>query len=172
MNENLFYITTHLKFSTLFYSSQLLDICAYELPHNLFSLPLGIKQNFLNINNFYNNLKSTSSITIYNFHVLTTQNHIYLYTQNLISTKNFYKTEYNSLDSISELFFSANWLEREVSELHGNFFSGKKDIRNLMLQYGDSSIPFQKSFPSIGLKEMYYNPVQDTLIQNPVSLQL
>jgi NADH:ubiquinone oxidoreductase subunit C len=41
-----------------------------------------------------------------------------------------------------------------------------------MLQYGDTSFPFQKSFPTIGLKEMYYEPIKDTLIQNPVSIQL
>ena len=41
-----------------------------------------------------------------------------------------------------------------------------------MLQYGDTSVPFQKSFPTIGLKEMYYDPIKDTLIQNPVTLQL
>ena len=79
---------------------------------------------------------------------------------------------FSSIFSITELFFAANWLEREVSELNGIFFSGKKDIRNLMLQYGDSSSPFQKSFPSIGLKEMYYNPIKDTIIQNPVTIQI
>ena len=41
-----------------------------------------------------------------------------------------------------------------------------------MLQYGDSSAPFQKSLPSIGLKEMYYNPIKDTIIQNPISIQI
>ena len=41
-----------------------------------------------------------------------------------------------------------------------------------MLQYGDSSFPFKKLFPTIGLKEMYYEPVKDTLIQNPVTVQL
>ena len=72
----------------------------------------------------------------------------------------------------SELFYSANWLEREVSELSGIVFLGKKDLRNLMLQYGDSSVPFQKSFPTIGLKEMFYNPVKDVIVQNPVTLQI
>jgi NADH:ubiquinone oxidoreductase subunit C len=62
-------------------------------------------------------------------------------------------------------------LEREAAELHGIFFSGKKDLRNLMLQYGDSSAPMKKSYPSIGLKEIFYDSVTDTLIQNPVSIQ-
>ena len=67
---------------------------------------------------------------------------------------------------------STNWLERENSELHGINFSGKKDLRNLLLQYGDNSFPFQKSFPSIGLKEMFFNPIKDTLIQSNISLQI
>jgi NADH-quinone oxidoreductase subunit C len=67
---------------------------------------------------------------------------------------------------------AANWLEREVSELNGVSFAGKKDLRNLMLQYGDASNPFKKSFPSIGLKEMYYDPIKDTIVQSPLSVQL
>jgi NADH:ubiquinone oxidoreductase subunit C len=63
-------------------------------------------------------------------------------------------------------------LERENAELHGVLFLGKKDLRNLMLQYGDNTTPFQKSFPSIGLKEMYYNPIKDTIIQNPITIQI
>jgi NADH:ubiquinone oxidoreductase subunit C len=78
---------------------------------------------------------------------------------------------WNSLKSITELFLNANWLEREISELNGIFFSGKKDLRNLMLPYGDTSAPLRKSFPSVGLKEIFYDSVTDLLIQNPVSLQ-
>jgi NADH:ubiquinone oxidoreductase subunit C len=76
------------------------------------------------------------------------------------------------LCSISELFSAGNWLEREAHEMHGVSFSGKKDIRNLMLQYGDSSSPLKKSFPSIGLREMFYDPVKDIVVQNPVSIQI
>jgi NADH:ubiquinone oxidoreductase subunit C len=51
-------------------------------------------------------------------------------------------------------------------------FTGKQDLRNLLLQYGDSTAPFQKSFPTIGVQEMYYDPIKDTLIQSPVTVQL
>jgi NADH:ubiquinone oxidoreductase subunit C len=51
------------------------------------------------------------------------------------------------------------------------FFLGKKDLRNLMLPYGDTSAPMRKSFPSVGVKEIFYDSVTDLLIQNPVSLQ-
>jgi NADH-quinone oxidoreductase subunit C len=78
----------------------------------------------------------------------------------------------NKLLTISELFSAANWLEREIGELHGITFIGKKDIRNLLLQYGDSSMPFKKSFPTIGLNELYYDPIKDHIQQIPVSIQI
>ena len=40
-----------------------------------------------------------------------------------------------------------------------------------MLTYGDTSAPLKKSFPSIGVKEIFYDATTDLLIQNPVSLQ-
>jgi len=63
-------------------------------------------------------------------------------------------------------------LEREVSELYNITFDGKKDTRNLMLQYGDNSAPFQKFFPSIGLKEMFYDVLNDLIIQQNVTYQV
>ena len=40
-----------------------------------------------------------------------------------------------------------------------------------MLTYGDTSSPMRKSFPSIGIKEIYYDATTDLLIQTPISLQ-
>jgi len=66
---------------------------------------------------------------------------------------------------------AANWLEREVSELGGIAFSGKKDLRNLMLQFGDITAPFRKAFPTIGLRDVHYDPIKDTLVQSNSSVQ-
>ena len=41
-----------------------------------------------------------------------------------------------------------------------------------MLPYGDASAPFRKSFPSIGRKEMFYDGVNDLILQLPISLQI
>ena len=122
----------------------------------------------------YNNLnKSQSTVVVYNFHSLHSQNRFFLFTQNISSVvKSKFLAKNDSLDSIAELFPAANWLEREIAELHGVSFFGKKDLRNLMLQYGDSTAPFQKSFPSIGIKEIFYSPIKDTLVQNHISLQV
>ena len=160
-NNLLYLLSLHLRFSSLFYTAQLVDIFSYEV---------------LSHNNPTSNKKSSNSIVVYNFHVLNTNSKFFFFVKIPSSVFDFSnllkKKSLHSILSITELFFSANWLEREVTELNGVFFTGKKDLRNLMLQYGDSSVPFQKSFPSIGLKEMYYNPIKDTIIQNPVSVQI
>ena len=165
----------HLKFSSLMYSAQLTDIFSYEVPRgNFTTLNNSIATN-LNKNNFKyaTPSKGIASILVYNFHILNTQERFYIFISNNSTTpSNLNLLTSTKVISITELFFAANWLEREVSELSGIVIKEKKDLRNLMLQYGDSSAPFQKSFPSIGLKEMYYNPIKDTIIQNPVSIQI
>lgn len=160
-NKIIYFLSLHLRFSSLFYSTQLVDIFSYEV---------------LLANKNTSAKGGNTSLIVYNFHLLNFNTKIFLFSK--ISYKSycnspfFNKSNNLSLPSISELFFAANWLEREVLELNGVFFSGKKDVRNLMLQYGDSSSPFQKFFPTIGLKEMYYNPMKDTIIQNPISVQI
>jgi NADH:ubiquinone oxidoreductase subunit C len=168
-SKYLYYMATHLRLSSLLYSCQLLDIFAYEV---FKGNKLGSSENY---DNLYNNVnKGVCSVLVYNFHVLNTQERLYIFVTNTLSinksTSVFRRS--SKVSSITELFFAANWLEREVSELHGVYIEFKKDLRNLMLQYGDSSSPFQKSFPSIGLKEMYYNPIKDTITQSPISVQL
>ena len=145
-----------MRFSTVFYSNQLVDIFSYELPIN--------NTDIIHINkSFY----TTNSITVYNFHNLTSQERFFIFCTELSNKScNF------SLNSIADLFPNANWLEREVSELHGVVFTNKKDLRNLMLQYGDSSTPFRKSSPSIGIKEVFYDSINDTIVQLPLVVQV
>lgn len=166
-NDSFLYLSTHLKLSSVFFGTQLSDIFTYEIPnHDLFKSGLAY-QNLMQVN------KSQSSLVVYNFHSLYTQDRFFIFVySNLLNNKSRVLNANQLIDSITELFPAANWLEREASELYGVNFIGKKDLRNLMLQYGDSSCPFQKSFPTIGLKEMYYDPTKDTLIQNPVTVQL
>ena len=164
-HNTLTYVMTHFRLSTLFYSLQLVDIFAYEVLRS---------QYISDSSNSSRTSKSHSTLAVYNMHSLFSQDRFFLFTLNY-SNLNATPTRFSgsaSLPSVAELFPAANWLEREVSELHGINFSGKKDLRNLMLQYGDSTCPFQKSFPTIGLKEMYYEPLKDTVIQNPITLQL
>lgn len=156
-NKVFYYLAIHLRLSSLMYSMQLVDIFSYELPNSTKS----------------NLIKNNSSIVVYNFNSFLNQDRIFIFCSSFKKSQvsKYFENDI-TLNSISEIFSSANWLERENSELHGINFSGKKDLRNLLLQYGDNSFPFQKSFPSIGLKEMFFNPIKDTLIQSNISLQI
>lgn len=160
--NNIYYLAMHIKLSSLFYSTQLVDLFAYEVPLN--------KNEIIGENSKIPNTSST--VLVYNFHSITFQQRFFVFTS-LNSKNNLNKNliTWNSVKSVTELFLNANWLEREVAELHGVFFSGKKDIRNLMLQYGDTSAPFKKSFPSIGVREVFYDSVTDLIVQSPVSIQ-
>ena len=169
-NNSLFFSCTHLKMSSSLYSTQLCDMLAYEILS-----PSSTRSSSSENESFkYNNLnKSQSTVVVYNFHSLHSQNRFFIFTQSISNTvKSKFLDKNDSSDSIAELFPAANWLEREIAELHGVSFFGKKDLRNLMLQYGDSTAPFQKFFPSIGIKELFYSPIKDTLVQNHLSLQL
>lgn len=160
--QNLYYLILHLKLSSLFYSTQLIDIFSYELPINL----------NLNKNKKLNVVNQISTLLVYNFHIINSQQRIFIFVINNLN-KNINKTFINwtLLNSITENFLNANWLEREVSELHGIFFINKKDLRNLLLQYGDNSAPMLKNFPSIGLREIFYDSINDLLIQNSTTIQ-
>lgn len=151
LDSTLYYIALHLKLSSSERATQLTEIFAYELTSS-------------NLKNIELNTAPTS-IIVYQFHNLFSQKRLNLFVT--ASRRSLTTTP----SSLGDLFFSATWLEREVGEMYGICFKGKKDLRNLMLQYGDSSAPFRKSYPSIGLKETLYDSVTDTLVQVPVSIQ-
>jgi NADH:ubiquinone oxidoreductase subunit C len=158
----------HFRLSSLFYTTQLIDIFSYELPlykSYVINPETAGPKSALN--------SAISILTVYNFHSLFFQERFFVFLFNFSNKANFliFKRTF-VVSSLTELFYAGNWLEREVAELNGVNFFFKKDLRNLMLQYGDTSLPFQKSFPSIGVKEMFYDPIRDTLIQNPVTVQI
>ena len=147
----LYYLTLHIKFSSRTRESQLIEIFAYE------SLSaLGDKTTQRNSN----------TLLSYQFHNTFSQERLFIFASSL-STDSF-----PSPKSIQELYASSWWLEREVGEMHSICFENKKDLRNLMLQYGDSSSPFKKSYPSVGYKEVAYDTVTDHVVQIPISLQI
>ena len=151
-DEMLYYVALHLKLSTSERSTQLVELFAYENPLTETVNPLW--------------RSGSNPVLVYQFHNLFSQKRLFLF---VTSTKN---STVSTPKTLSELFFSSAWLEREAGEMHGICFEGKKDLRNLMLQYGDSSAPFRKSYPSIGLKETFYDSVTDSLVQIPVSIQV
>ena len=75
------------------------------------------------------------------------------------------------LDSVSGLWASANWYEREAFDLYGIVFEGHDDLRRILTDYGFIGHPFRKDFPTSGYVEMRYDPDQKRVIYQPVTIE-
>ncbi len=75
------------------------------------------------------------------------------------------------LDSVTGIWPSANWYEREAFDLFGIIFVGHHDLRRLLTDYGFVGNPFRKDFPLSGQVEMRYDPEQQRVIYQPVTVE-
>lgn len=75
------------------------------------------------------------------------------------------------LPSVSEVWSSANWYEREAFDLYGILFDGHNDLRRILTDYGFIGHPFRKDFPVSGYVEMRYDDVQKRVIYQPVTIE-
>ena len=75
------------------------------------------------------------------------------------------------VESVVDIWPSANWLEREAFDLFGIVFSGHPDLRRLLTDYGFIGHPFRKDFPISGNVEMRYDPDQQRVIYQPVTIE-
>jgi NADH-quinone oxidoreductase subunit C len=66
----------------------------------------------------------------------------------------------------------ANWYEREAFDLFGIMFENHPDLRRILTDYGFVGHPFRKDFPMIGNVEMRYDPEQQRVIYQPVSIEM
>jgi NADH-quinone oxidoreductase subunit C len=79
--------------------------------------------------------------------------------------------EFPVVDSVISIWPSANWYEREAFDLFGIVFQGHPDLRRLLTDYGFVGHPFRKDFPVIGNVEMRYDPDQQRVIYQPVTIE-
>lgn len=75
------------------------------------------------------------------------------------------------LASVVDIWPCANWYEREAFDLYGIVFTGHPDLRRLLTDYGFVGNPFRKDFPLSGNVEMRYDPEQQRVVYQPVSIE-
>jgi NADH-quinone oxidoreductase subunit C len=73
--------------------------------------------------------------------------------------------------SVTGIWASANWYEREAFDLFGIVFEGHLDLRRILTDYGFIGHPFRKDFPMIGHVEMRYDAQQQRVVYQPVTIE-
>ena len=76
----------------------------------------------------------------------------------------------SAVPSLSNLFLSAEWNEREAWDMYGIFFSAHPDLRRLLTDYGFEGHPLRKDFPLTGYVEVRYDDEQKRVVYDPVKL--
>jgi NADH-quinone oxidoreductase subunit C len=79
--------------------------------------------------------------------------------------------DFPMLPTLVDVWPVANWYEREAFDLFGIMFENHPDLRRILTDYGFVGHPFRKDFPMIGNVEMRYDPEQQRVIYQPVSIE-
>jgi len=72
------------------------------------------------------------------------------------------------IQSVTNIFCSANWMEREVWDMFGIFFFKHPDLRRILTDYGFDGYPFRKDFPLNGFFELRYSEPTQYLVYEPI----
>ncbi len=78
--------------------------------------------------------------------------------------------EVSPVPSVTDVYPSAGWLEREVFDMYGVLFSGNPDLRRILTDYGFSGHPFRKDFPLTGYVELRYSEAEKRVVYDKVEL--
>ena len=79
--------------------------------------------------------------------------------------------EQPAVDSVTGVWASADWFEREAFDLFGVMFRGHPDLRRILTDYGFIGHPFRKDFPLIGNVEVRYDPEKRRVVYQPVTIE-
>tara|TARA_B100000902_G_scaffold10650_1_gene13037 strand:- start:1213 stop:1818 length:606 start_codon:yes stop_codon:yes gene_type:complete len=75
------------------------------------------------------------------------------------------------ISSLTSIFPSANWMEREVFDMYGVSFKDHPDLRRILTDYGFEGHPLRKDFPLTGHTEVRYNEEEKKVVNEPVKLE-
>lgn len=79
---------------------------------------------------------------------------------------------YSTIESLCDVYYSSNWLEREIWDMLGIYFYNHYDFRRILTDYGFKGFPLRKTFPLNGYKEIRYNIKTNLLIyENLIFMQ-
>ena len=79
--------------------------------------------------------------------------------------------ERTKVPSITKIFPSANWMEREIFDMYGVSFNDHPDLRRILTDYGFEGYPLRKDFPLTGHNEVRYSENEKKVIYEPVKLE-
>ena len=88
-----------------------------------------------------------------------------------LRVRTFLDEDFPKVDSVYEIWNSADWFEREAFDLFGIVFDGHPDLRRLLTDYGFIGHPFRKDFPLSGHVEMRYDVEKGRVIYQPVTIE-
>ena len=98
--------------------------------------------------------------------------YLFLSHENNIRIKLLTKFEMDqTINSITKIFPSANWMEREVFDMYGIKFKNHPDLRRILTDYGFKGHPLRKDFPLTGFNEVRYSEKDKKVIYEPVKLE-
>ena len=83
----------------------------------------------------------------------------------------FFINENQQISSLTKIFPSANWMEREVFDMYGVKFTDHPDLRRILTDYGFEGYPLRKDFPLTGHNEVRYSEDEKKVVYEPVKLE-
>ena len=98
--------------------------------------------------------------------------YLFLSHENNVRVKILIKFQTNELiNSLTKIFPSANWMEREVFDMYGIKFKNHPDLRRILTDYGFKGHPLRKDFPLTGFNEVRYSEKEKKVVYEPVKLE-